>query len=180
MFKQNKKEIIMAKINGIELKNIVKYRGHEGEPLVQGTIYIDGKKSGFYSQGDWGGPDTLDFISNEKKNVFNDKASSYSQNKVDKERFDDILLPEDLLLCDLLYLLEKEKKFKKVTKQGCDGVIYYVWNNEQYIQSVKLKKIVGNDGDNFIRLFKKVNPEFTNLSYYFSLDDFDIKSEAQC
>lgn len=41
------------------VKKLKTYRGHEGEPLAQGDLYIDGKKAGFLSQGDWGGPAIL-------------------------------------------------------------------------------------------------------------------------
>ena len=36
----------MAKIYGVELKNITNFKGHEGEPLIQGNIYFNKKKVG--------------------------------------------------------------------------------------------------------------------------------------
>ena len=34
----------MASINGIELKGLKEFKGHEQEPLTQGNIYYKGKK----------------------------------------------------------------------------------------------------------------------------------------
>lgn len=48
-----------ADFGGYWLKNIKFYKGHEQEDLFQGTIYKDGKKIGFFSEGDWGGPPSL-------------------------------------------------------------------------------------------------------------------------
>ena len=45
--------------NGYWLKNVKTHKGHEGEPLVQASVYKDGKRIGFYSDGDWGGPSDL-------------------------------------------------------------------------------------------------------------------------
>lgn len=39
----------MASIKGVTLKNITKFRGHEGESCVQGNIYLDTLKVGTYS-----------------------------------------------------------------------------------------------------------------------------------
>lgn len=40
--------IQMASINGIEIKTYTIKRGHEGEPLQQAVVYIDGKKLAIY------------------------------------------------------------------------------------------------------------------------------------
>ena len=40
----------MASINGITLKAVKRFRGHDGEPCYQGNVYIGTKKIGF-----WGG-----------------------------------------------------------------------------------------------------------------------------
>lgn len=37
-----------ASINGIEIKTYTIKRGHEGEPLQQAVVYIDGKKLAIY------------------------------------------------------------------------------------------------------------------------------------
>lgn len=46
---------MMASINGITLKNIDGFLGHEGEPLFQGDLYVGNTKVAFWSQDDWGG-----------------------------------------------------------------------------------------------------------------------------
>lgn len=45
----------MAKIYGIELKNIKNFVGHEGLAF-QANVYLNGKKVGFYSQDGWAVP----------------------------------------------------------------------------------------------------------------------------
>lgn len=37
----------MAKINGIELKALKKFKDHEGCTIAQGNLYLGGKKIGF-------------------------------------------------------------------------------------------------------------------------------------
>lgn len=68
----------MAKIAGIEVKNLKYYSGHEGEYCAQGNIYFNGKKQGFWSQDSWGGPDRFEFNENELEEV----AKDYYRNNV--------------------------------------------------------------------------------------------------
>lgn len=48
-----------------DVKNIKTFRGHEGEPLIQCSVYKHGKRIGFYSSGDWGGPPRLEMSQKE-------------------------------------------------------------------------------------------------------------------
>lgn len=42
----------MASINGLTIKGLKQFVGHEGETLFQGNLYLNGDKIGFWSQGD--------------------------------------------------------------------------------------------------------------------------------
>lgn len=95
----------MAKLNGWELKGIVRFKGHEGESLLQGNLYKDGKKVGFYSDGDWGGECTINLsVKNNPKEM-------------------------QWLIWELLELRELEKGFKRALKKGHDFIA--TWNLEQ-------------------------------------------------
>lgn len=39
---------------------VTNFRGHEGEPLVQGNLTLNGKKIGTWSEDSWGGPSCID------------------------------------------------------------------------------------------------------------------------
>ena len=60
--------------DGYWLKNIKTHKGHEGEPLVQASVYKDGKRIGFYSDGDWGGPAQLFEFKPEDEKTLSDHA----------------------------------------------------------------------------------------------------------
>ena len=103
----------MAKLNGVEIKNIKKYVGHEGESCVQGTVYLDGKKLGFWSQDGHGGPDNFDFpVSLLKERVL--KAKSILSDKGVKKTIYDT----EIFMCDLLTLKDIETSIKKYQKAG--------------------------------------------------------------
>ena len=40
----------MAQINGVTVKALKTFYGHEGEPVFQGNLYLGNKKIGFWSQ----------------------------------------------------------------------------------------------------------------------------------
>ena len=56
-------------IPSVTVKNVKFHQGHEGEPLAQASIYIDGKKAGFGSDGDWGGESRFEFVSKEERSL---------------------------------------------------------------------------------------------------------------
>lgn len=41
---------------GYWLKGVKEYKGHEGEPLFQGNVYLNNKKIGFFCHGRLGWP----------------------------------------------------------------------------------------------------------------------------
>lgn len=57
----------MAKIKDFEIRHIVKFRGHEEEPLQQGDIYYAGKKIGFYSDSAFGGDSIINIYQREEE-----------------------------------------------------------------------------------------------------------------
>lgn len=125
----------MASLNGVSIKNLKLYRGHEGEPLYQGNVYLDGKKVGFWSQDAWGGPDELDFCAESNKVPFEDKArwkAAAERDKVNRCEFDQRVAAyldsfsdkgesrwrdAECFMGDLLTVCEDEKDFRKVGKK---------------------------------------------------------------
>lgn len=105
----------MASIKGLMIKGLKTFRGHEGEPLNQGNIYLNSKKIGFYSDGDWGGPATVDYDTKEfsgevqaiVKQYFKENPSEYAFANTDEYLFN-----------DLVELMLDEKEFKQAIKKG--------------------------------------------------------------
>ena len=107
----------MASINGIILKNLHPFRGHEGEPLVQADVWDGKTKLGYWSQDAHGGSDNYD------RGVYEavkPKAEEY-QRGFDKSRY---IIPSlhdshgdpGILLEDLAMLTLLEKDFKRNAK----------------------------------------------------------------
>lgn len=133
----------MAKIKGIELKNVKDFRGHEGEDLVQGDVYYKGKKVGFYSQDAWGGMDNFNLDYNLDKTLrkeITDITDSYIGGVLFK-KIDDLYNEKykvnfhyeqkgyEYLFMDLLQLLEHEKWYKKFSKKWNQNTIYIVYKD---------------------------------------------------
>lgn len=101
----------MASIKGVTLKAVKTHRGHEGEPLLQGNIYIDNKKAGFYGDGDWGGSATIQFDKPEFQEIFEARMNEYYAENPDT--FEDA----EMFFSDLIKNIELEKVFKKRLKE---------------------------------------------------------------
>lgn len=67
----------MAKIMGIEIKNVKNSRGHEGEPCPYGTIYLDGKKLGIYATDTWGGSGRFESFGAAEEKQVEDRIAAY-------------------------------------------------------------------------------------------------------
>lgn len=181
----------MASINGVSIKNLKSFMGHEG-PCLQGNIYIDGKKVGFWSQDSWGGPDTFDF----NTSVLESRISEYlkSNKVIDEYALLDRTIAEidwnnlpmlselstESFITRLIDLIEDEKHFKSSSKKGYVGVgvikshyakdaNYYSEGRAAFPPNVDLKAEVEKISDKYVKPY----PE-KYIVTYFSLDDFNI------
>lgn len=142
----------MAKIKGFELKKIVNFRGHEGEDLIQGDVYYNGKRVGYYSQDAWGGMDIFDIdwkLDMELKKKIKEISDNYLGNILFK-KIDDLYgltynftlkdgkkyEPKgyEYLFSDLLELKHHEDLYKKYSKKFKSDNITIVYKDLFNIQ----------------------------------------------
>lgn len=168
----------MAKIKGFELKGIAEFKGHEGEPLIQGNVYYKGKKVGFYSQDAWGGMDIfkLDYnLDNNLRNKIEDITNNYVGGVL-FEKIDDLYNETykvnfkyeqkgyEYLFMDLLQLKEHENDYRKYYKKYPLNTVYIVYKD------LFTRGICGAYSDDVIE------QKYPNKTYfkYTSLNDFVI------
>lgn len=163
----------MASINGIQIKSLKSFRGHEGEPLYQGNVYYKGKKLGFWSQDSWGGCDNFDF----SESLLKDEVEKYRNSNMvgDKYRSFTNL---DILLGDLVNIMETEKTFKKLVKKGCatvvevtDGYHGFFVGNGISDKEKAMKALKSSIEEYKAKCFKN---EEIKVNVYQNLSDFDI------
>lgn len=122
----------------LTMKGITKFRGHEGEPLEQGNVYFNGKKVGFLSEGDWGGPCSLELTSNEAKAAVESYIAAQPDVRFESgsaHKYDEEFLVIDLLDCsqflktvklhkkrgDLVFVLPGDEPWSYRKCQGLSG-----------------------------------------------------------
>jgi len=156
----------MASINGISLKGINHHRGHEGESLLQASVCFLDKKVGFYSDGDWGGPHTLDVPSDLEKKFEEYYSFEYPD-----------LKGLHILIWDLQTLIENEKVYKNLAKKDCPIMIAYKEDIRGWqVNYVGYDKAQDRFSDKqFIDSLKTKFPNVAVLAIYRSLDDFNVK-----
>lgn len=173
----------MATINGLNIKNLKKFKDHEGFLCYQGNIYLGKKKIAFWSQDFMGGYDTLRTEAGISSSKLYNMISLMNQDKLmifqslnDKE----IRIPYslDLLMDDLIRLTNTEKQYRKAVQNGYIGILqstdgYHVvtWK----IPSTYAEKDVIKELDTEL---KKVHESFyKNKKYmdcYYTEGSFDI------
>ena len=143
--------VTMATINGFRIKGLKQFRGHEGEVLFQGDLYLNGNKLGFWSQDSHGGPDnfvleggwkqvrTLDDII---KGMYPEKALMLG----DGERPIVIKYGLEHLLADLVELMGDEKTFKKAIKNGFAGVMIATDGRHETVWQLPASYVAMADG----------------------------------
>lgn len=115
----------MASICNVSLKNIKKFKGHEGEPCFQANIYLNNKKVGWYSDNSWGAICLdLHFDSKEDEEKIEEIAKEYGKRP---DRLDltfskkyNLEYTLDSFILEVLYLSLHEKNFKKYSKKYSD------------------------------------------------------------
>jgi len=95
---------------GYWVKGVKEHRGHEGEPLVQCSVWKDGKKFALYSDGDWGGPATLEPFKPVHKGMVED-FQRYAKTKSDYK-----YEPESDVIMSIVHAYEVNQKVKRICK----------------------------------------------------------------
>lgn len=184
----------MASINGLTVKSLKTFYGHEGESCAQGNLYLGTKKIASWSQDAKGG--IMDWVSMEEG--FSEKKlrnAIIARNK-DKEETgtscngNDFTVQYDLenLMCDLLYLKDCEKEFKKVVKTGYQGLVKIsndCWGISVYVKQDVLdlpeEKLKERFSDQIEELKKKGcrKGQEPYLEVFRSLEDFCIGEKIE-
>lgn len=162
----------MASINGVEIKNLKGFKGHDGESLYQGTIYLNGEKLGFWSQDSWGGCDMYDFDTSPLKKAVTDFQQSFPDSFPLKTFFTE----PDVLLAEIIFWKDLEKTFKKYQKDGYKAMVSIV--DKEKILSIPAKTIsemeeITKEHLSHLDELKKDNKALTVFSFT-SINDFCI------
>ena len=182
----------MASINGITVKALKSFRGHEGEHLCQGNVYLGNKKIGWWSQNSHGGcdhiyldePYRVDKLSEKVKELNHDKVKTYSHN--DGSQFT-VEYSLDLLFGDLMVLIDDEAAFKKAVIDGYTGILLvtdghtvFGWNLRASLTNMSNMEIIEylakdiEEGKKQHGFYKEDKFIKHKIKIYRSLDDFNI------
>lgn len=174
----------MASIKGISVKNVVMFKGHEYEDLVQCDVCYLGKKVGFFSQDSWGGEDHFDLDYNlplDKKEdlhkKFKEIPQKYLQERLDKgEKIDFYEDHKELydignMILDIIELKDLEKEYKKKVKTGKDIMLAYVRNSWE----LSILGWSSKSSHTFESVIKTYNLDKSSIRYFIQSEkDFEI------
>lgn len=140
----------MASINGISVKGLKNFLGHEGEPLYQGNLYLNNKKIAFWSQDSHGGPDNFVFDGGyQQEKALNDVIKAMYPDKTHyggtKEKPFVIEYDLEQLITDYLDLLNDEKLYKKAVKAGYKGIVVATDEYHQVVWNLPISYAVLSD-----------------------------------
>jgi hypothetical protein len=182
----------MASINGITVKALKQFRGHEGEPLYQGNVYLGNKKIGWWTQDSHGGSDycyldapySIRKLENKLKELNRDKEETFSRDDGSTYTIDYSL---DVMFGDLMALKSDEDTFKSAVKNGFAGILlvtdgYHVfgWNLNKEIANlpdeVILTRFAGaiEEGKKKHNFFKEDKFTKHETKIYCSFNDFNV------
>lgn len=142
----------------LEIKALGKNRGHEGEPLLYGNLYLNNKKVGFVSEGDWGGMANI-MIEPQYRDVVREEAEKFYNATPQKYSFD-----IEFALVELLYMKQAETEMKRSDKKKALYELHM--DNNKYMPSFW-----------YSYLF---TPDIKNLLTVQAITDEDIKSLTGC
>lgn len=106
-------------VNGIDVKSLKRFTGHEGE-CYQGTVYLDGKRLGFWSQDSWGGPDTFEF----DESLLDKACADYKDGFPEDYMYKEVLDSKDVFMGAVVAAKHVEKDLKRDFNNGYRTAIY--------------------------------------------------------
>ena len=110
------------------IKNIKRFKGHEGEPCAQGTLHSTTGKVADWSDDSWGGPMQIHFTTPAEEAAFADFAKKYLVDKLDFEGKPlDIprMTPYQLVETALEELSMKALEDAELLKAAKSGIAYF-------------------------------------------------------
>ena len=162
----------MASIFGLSLKNRKTFVGTDGMGN-QGNLYYGNKKIAWYNDYGDGSMATIDYYNGrEGREEFEPKIKEIVKRFYERfpmeEEYKHLDPDEEMLMSELLVLMEDEKQYKKVAKQGMkhlatyqklsDRMYYYEWSSkDEFVEKIKARTNI------------------KTLKIYSSLEDFEIK-----
>lgn len=169
----------MAQIKGLTLKGLTRFVGREGE-AYQGSIYLNGKKIGWFSQSGDGGCSDIDYESREIKAEVEGIVKKYfEENPPDSEYGGN---DEDFFE-QLVELCLDEKDFKKAVKKGFSWVVKVSNSFKSHLEgkpipvpkvySIPANLINDKAMEKFYAEMKAAG--YDEITTYKSLDDFNVK-----
>lgn len=184
----------MASINGISIKGVNHFIGHDGEPLCQGNLYLGDTKIGFWSQDSWGGPDRFILDPKFSKQKIDEAVIARNPEKAihgevgGRSYIIDYNL--ELLLGDCIELEEDEQLFKSAIAAGYSGILSATDGFHQATWELPASFVQLSDEDLLNKLengISKVRESFwTESEYtqhkfkiYRSFDDFAVGDPIQ-
>lgn len=178
----------MAQINGVTVKALKTFYGHEGEPLFQGNLYLENKKIGFWSQDARGAiVDDVILERDYSEMALRKQIIALNEDKTIKGKSMsgvDYTINYDLekLMTDLLTLMNDEKSFKKAVKDGYAMTLvvsdYYhvsTWKLSNFYSSLTNDEIIKKLDKEITQAKSKMfKDEEIKIKIYRSLDDFVV------
>lgn len=167
----------MASINGIEVKAVKRFAGHDGMPCYQGNVYYQGKKLGFWSQDYRGGiDDDYDF----NTSILDEIVELYKNSKYVKPELRKYTTL-DYVLAQIVLMQETEARYKKYVKKGYTAMCeitddyncFYTAIRTTETNKEKIKKLLSKSIEQAKAQCLK-NQEI-QVNIYTSLEDFNIK-----
>lgn len=142
----------------LEIKALGKNVGHEGEPLLYGNLYLNNKKVGFVSEGDWGGmaniriePQYREVVREEAERFYNATPQPFS-------------FALEYALVELLYMKQAETEMKRSVNKKALYELHMT--NNKYMPSFWYSQFF--------------SPDIKNLLTVQAITDEDIKSLSGC
>ena len=128
----------MAKLCGVQIKNVKTFRGREYPVNYQGVVYLDGKKLGFWSQdGDGAVYDNFEFNSKPIDDIAEEYGKAHGK---DMEYWDATSFMAELVNFHCL-----EKTYKNLSKKGFPTVLFLTDKDDYYNNAYGWRNIKKED-----------------------------------
>lgn len=120
----------MAKINNFEVKKLIEGTGHEGEPVVDGSLYYKGKEIGSFRSSRTGGCMDVYIPDPELNKLFYDTVKRYIENFPEQFDGQGLVYPElvgmfddESFILELITIKDWEKLVRKTFKEGAKSAV---------------------------------------------------------
>lgn len=174
----------MASINGLSIRNLTTFQGHDDATYYKGDLFLGEEMIGKWSEDPWCGPDHIDLFPQYSEQRLNDVLTRHNQDRIQKTEQEYGFTPSGYKIehfaGDFILLRHEEQYFHEALRDGYHAVLFlhigsthYRWDLDEEYAKMPNEEILRSLEPDIKDALNKHGGQRHKIRIYRSLEEFE-------